>query len=50
MKLPELTDENHNPRKIFGRRVEWPVAMLFATIPILTIVALVKNVLLAGGA
>lgn len=50
MKRPELTDEDHNPRKIFGQRVEWPIALLFATIPVLAILAVVKNVLLAGGA
>ncbi|WP_277738576.1 hypothetical protein [Ferruginivarius sediminum] len=37
-----LNDENNNPRKIFGR-VEWPIGLLFATVPVLIIVAIVKN-------
>lgn len=50
MKPPELTDENDKPRKLFGQRVEWPIAMLFATIPLLALIAVVKNVLLGIGA
>ncbi|WP_200341136.1 hypothetical protein [Rhodovibrio sodomensis] len=49
MKRISLTDEDHNPRRIFNRRVEWPLALLFAAVPLLAIVAVVKNVLLAGG-
>ena len=49
MKGIALTDENHNPRRVFNQRVEWPVALLFGTIPLLAIVAIVKNVLLASG-
>jgi hypothetical protein len=50
MKAPSLTDGNDKPRKILGQRVEWPLVMLFATIPALALVALVKNVLMAVGA
>ena len=37
-----LTDQNNNPRKIFGK-IEWPLAVLFAIIPLLVIVALLKS-------
>lgn len=50
MTRPILTDNDDKPRKILRQRVEWPIALLFATIPVLTLVALAKNVLLAGGA
>jgi hypothetical protein len=50
MSRPTLLDRNDNPRKVLRQRVEWPIAVLFATIPVLALVALVKNVLLAGAA
>jgi hypothetical protein len=50
MTWPTLTDANDKPRKVLRQRVEWPLAVLFGTIPVLALVALVKNVLLAGGA
>lgn len=37
-----LNDENNNPKKIFGR-IEWPLALLFGTIPVLVITAILKN-------
>lgn len=49
MKRFTLTDENGNPRRVFNERVEWPLALLFGAVPALAIVAVVKNVLLAGG-
>lgn len=42
-----LNDRNDNPKKLFNGRVEWPIALLFSTIPALVAVALVKNVILA---
>jgi len=37
-----LQDENGNPKKLFGK-VEWPLALLFSTIPLLVVVALFKS-------
>ncbi|WP_276570058.1 hypothetical protein [Rhodovibrio salinarum] len=37
-----LEDENRNPTKVFGK-VEWPLALLFSTVPLLIVVALLKT-------
>lgn len=37
-----LQDDNGNPKKVFGK-VEWPLALLFSTIPVLVLVALFRT-------
>lgn len=37
-----LTDHNNQPKKLFGK-VEWPLALLFGTIPLLVVIALLKT-------
>jgi len=38
-----LTDENNNPTKILGR-LEWPIAVLYGTMLLLVLLALLRNV------
>ena len=41
-----LSRNDGHPRRIAGK-LEWPIAILFATIPLLATVAVVKNVVIA---